>query len=126
MKEDKVSPKDAKIISAILRSSKIEQCEPKVIELLLGFAYRYCNDVLGDAKIYSKHCNRETISAQDIKLAIQTKVIQKMHPTPSKKLLQSTADAINKNPLTSVDTENLLRAPNAKSGFYGMEYEYKE
>ena len=116
-------PRDAKIISAILRYLGIEECEPEVIIQLLEFAYKYSTSVLLDAASYAKHCDREMISPKDIKLAIQTKASQYFLPPPSRNLLQSYAENINKKPLSTPDVENLIRVPNLKSGLYGIEYD---
>ncbi|KAL6122534.1 transcription init factor put [Nucleospora cyclopteri] len=126
MADDNLLPRDAKIISAILRSLGIEECEPKVIIQLLEFAYKYSTDVLTDAMHYSKHCDRENITPKDIKLALQTRVSKQFIPAPSRNLLQASAEHINKNPLTLPDNENLLRAPGIKSGFYGPDYTLNE
>lgn len=124
--EENLLPRDAKIISAILRSLGIEECEPKVIIQLLEFAYKYATNVLVDSHYYSLHCERNTITPKDVKLAIQTKSSHQFLPAPSKTVLQATADAVNKNPLTMPDNENLIRVPNTKCGLYGAEYELEE
>ncbi|OQS53416.1 TAF9 [Ecytonucleospora hepatopenaei] len=121
--EENLLPRDAKVISAILRSLGIEECEPKVIIQLLEFAYKYSTSILVDAHKYATHCERDSITPSDIKLAIQTKSSHVFVPAPSKTLLQAHADAINKNPLTIPDSENLIRVPNVKSGVYGVEFE---
>ena len=124
--EDSTLPRDAKIISAILRSLGIEECEPKVIIQLLEFAYKYSVGVVEDANDFAIHCERSNITIKDIKIAIQTKASQKFLPAPSKTLLQATVDRVNKRPLTVPDTENLIRAPNMKSGLYGLEHDIDE
>ncbi|ORD94122.1 transcription init factor put [Enterospora canceri] len=124
--DESLLPRDAKIISAILRSLGIEECEPRVIVQLLEFAYKYSTGVMLDAQGYARHCESETITQKDIKLAIQTKSSQQFLPAPSRNLLQATAESINKNPLSMPDAENLIRVPNLKSGMYGMEFELGE
>lgn len=122
MANENLAPRDAKVISIILRSLGIEECEPKVIVQLLEFAYKYSCDVLEDALLYAKLCERDSIGNKDIKLALQTKVGKHFVPAPPKTLLQMTADQVNSKPLSIADSENLIRAPNINSGLFSMEY----
>lgn len=122
MSSENLAPRDAKIISVILRSLGIEECEPKVIVQLLEFAYKYSCDILEDASLYAHYCDKETISVKDMKLALQTKVGKHFLPAPPRSFLQSSAEATNSKPLTLPDSENLLRVPGMNSGTYGVEY----
>ena len=122
MAGDNLAPRDAKIISIILRSLGIEECEPKVIVQLLEFAYKYSCDVLEDAYLYSKYCERTVITGKDIKLALQTKIGKHFVPPPPKGFLIHSAEQVNLKPLSQIDPENLLRTPNYKSGLFSMEY----
>ncbi|ELA42549.1 uncharacterized protein VICG_00301 [Vittaforma corneae ATCC 50505] len=122
MSNENLAPRDAKVISIILRSLGIEECEPKVIVQLLEFAYKYSCDVLEDALLYAKLCERNVIAGKDLKLALQTKIGKHFVPAPPRALLQSTADQVNSKPLSQADQENLIRAPNLKSGLFSMEY----
>lgn len=126
MANDNLAPRDAKIISIILRSLGIEECEPKVIVQLLEFAYKYSCDILEDALLYAKYSERSTIIGKDVKLALQTKVGKHFLPAPPRNFLQSSADATNSRPMTQPDSDNLLRAPNFRSGLFGMEYQPEE
>lgn len=122
MSNENLAPRDAKIISVILRSLGIEECEPKVIVQLLEFAYKYSCDILEDASLYARYCERETINVKDMKLALQTKVGKHFLPAPPRSFLQNSAEVTNSKPLTLPDTENLLRVPSLNSGLYGAEY----
>ncbi|KAM0680911.1 Transcription initiation factor TFIID subunit 9 [Glugoides intestinalis] len=122
MSNENLAPRDAKIISIILRSLGVEECEPKVIVQLLEFAYKYSCDVLEDAHLYAKYCERQEIIVKDVKLALQTKVGKHFVPPPPKSFLLATAEQLNAKPLSQPDSENLIRAPNLKSGMFSMEY----
>lgn len=122
MSNENLAPRDAKIISIILRSLGIEECEPKVIVQLLEFAYKYSCDVLEDALLYSKYCETNTITGKDVKLALQTKIGKHFVPAPPRNFLYASSEQINAKPLSQIDTENLIRAPNLKSGLFSMEY----
>lgn len=122
MSNENLAPRDAKVISVILRSLGIEECEPKVIVQLLEFAYKYSCDVFEDALLYAKLCERSTITSKDMKLALQTKVGKHFVPAPPRALLSPVADQINTKQLSQPDSENLIRAPNMRSGMFSTEY----
>ncbi|KAI5148565.1 hypothetical protein ENBRE01_0403 [Enteropsectra breve] len=126
MANENLAPRDAKVISVILRSLGIEECEPKVITQLLEFVYKYSTDIMMDADLFSKHCGRESISAADIKLSLQSKVGKYFLPAPPRSFLQASADYVNSKPLTMPDSENLLRTPVPSMSVSSMEYEIEQ
>lgn len=84
-------PKDAKVISLLLKSINITDYEPKVINQLMEFMHRkpqlifFCNlnilfflgyvaEVLLDAEEYKIHAGRDQIDIEDLKLAVQSRV----------------------------------------------------
>ncbi|KAF7684397.1 Transcription initiation factor TFIID subunit 9 [Astathelohania contejeani] len=123
---DKLAPIDAKIISLILRSLGIEECEPKVIIQILEFAYKYSTGVMEDAQLYAEYCGRDRISTADIKLALQTKVGRHFVPPPPKQFMSEIANSVNSKPLMSADNENLLRVPSSKKALFNLDYELLE
>lgn len=122
MSSENLAPRDAKMISIVLRSYGIEECEPKVIAQFQEFAYKYCCDVIEYAYLCCKLDDRTTISAKDMKLALQTNIGKHFVPPPPRNFIQSSAELLNSKPLSTPDPENLLRAPNVKSGLFGIEY----
>jgi transcription initiation factor TFIID subunit 9B len=48
--------------------------EPRVVHQFLDLAYRYVGDVLGDAQVYADHAGKPQLDADDVRLAIQSKV----------------------------------------------------
>lgn len=68
------TPKDAKVMASILKDCGINEYEPRVINQMLEFAYRYVSDLLEDSKVYSDYANKKQIDVEDVKLAIQMKV----------------------------------------------------
>lgn len=118
---ENLAPRDAKIISVILRSLGIEECEPKVIIQLLEFAYKYTTDVLEDALLFSEHANRTQINTSDVKLALQTKVGKHFVPPPPRQYLNEIAATVNSKPLTTPDSESFLRVPS--SALLNLDYE---
>ncbi|KAK6089503.1 hypothetical protein P3W45_001502 [Vairimorpha bombi] len=121
---ENLAPRDAKVISIILRSLGIEECEPKVIVQLLELAYKYATDVIKDANLYSEHCGRNTISVNDVKLALQTKVGKHFVPPPPRHYLMEIANTVNSKPLNTSDTsDNLIKVPNKDYFLSGYDYE---
>ncbi|KAF9763797.1 Transcription initiation factor TFIID subunit 9 [Nosema granulosis] len=123
---ENLAPRDAKVISLIIRSLGIEECEPKVITQLLELSYKYATGVLVDAQRYSEHCERSTIGVNDIKLALQSKVGKYFVPPPPRQYLSEIANTVNSKPLSVCDNENLVRVP-ARSIFnVNCDYEIVE
>ncbi|XP_005110099.1 transcription initiation factor TFIID subunit 9 isoform X2 [Aplysia californica] len=98
----KSSPKDAQVMSAILKDMGVLESEPRLINQMLEFTYRYVTDVLEDAKVYSSHANRKNIDADDIKLAVQMKMDHSFTTPPPKDLLMEIARQKNSQPLPLV------------------------
>lgn len=119
-------PRDAKIISLILRSLGIEECEPKVLIQFLEFAYKYSTDVLKDSLSYSEHCNRKNISLNDIKLALQTRVGKHFVTPPPRQYMNDIACMVNSKPLVEYESETLMKIPDAKRALLGLEYDVAE
>lgn len=120
---ENLAPRDAKIISVILRSLGIEECEPKVIIQLLEFAYKYATDVLEDALLFAEHADRSQINTCDIKLALQTKVGKHFVPPPPRQYLNEIAATVNTKPLSIPDGESLLKVPSSSSALLNLDYE---
>ncbi|AFM97747.1 transcription initiation factor TFIID subunit TAF9 [Encephalitozoon hellem] len=120
---ENLAPRDAKVISVILRSLGIEECEPKVIIQLLEFAYKYTTDVLEDALLFAKHADRMHISTSDVKLALQTKVGRHFVPPPPRQYLSDIAAMVNSKPLSTPEGENLIKVPPSSSALLNLDYE---
>lgn len=115
-------PREAKLISLILRSLGIEECEPKVLIQLLEYCYKYSTSILMDAQMYSKHCERVKISVDDVKLALQTKIGRHFVPPPPRDYINEIAYQVNSKPLTLVD-ESVLPVPNQRIALFSLDYE---
>ena len=72
----------------ILKDMGITEYEPRVINQMLEFAFRYVTTILDDAKIYSSHAKKATVDADDVRLAIQCRADRSFtSPTPRDFLL---------------------------------------
>ncbi|XP_007968845.2 transcription initiation factor TFIID subunit 9-like [Chlorocebus sabaeus] len=76
MASPKSMRKDAQMMAQILKDMGITEYEPRVINQMLEFAFRYVTTILDDAKIYSSHAKKATVDADDVRLAIQCRADQ--------------------------------------------------
>ncbi|KAI5186892.1 hypothetical protein NEHOM01_1781 [Nematocida homosporus] len=119
---DNLAPRDAKIISLILRSVGIEECEPKVILQFLEVAYKYFVEIVDDALLYAEQMGRSTPNGNDIKLAIQTKIGKYFVPPPPRQFMLEISSRINAKPLAVSETSNLIRLPGDRSSLLELYY----
>ena len=56
---------------SILKDMGIMEYEPRVLNQLLEFAYRYMTTILDDAKMVSGHAKKKAVDVDDIRLAVQ-------------------------------------------------------
>ncbi|KAL7977754.1 hypothetical protein Chor_009703 [Crotalus horridus] len=82
MASPKSAPKDAQVMAQILKDTGIIEYEPRVINQMLEFAYRYVTTILEDAKIYSSHAKKSSVDADDVRLAIQCRTDQSFTSPP--------------------------------------------
>jgi len=80
-------PKDAKIIAMLFQSMGIDHYQPRVVNQMLEFMYRYVSEVLLDAQLYMEHAGRSEIELSDIRLSIQSRVNSFTQPPPRELLL---------------------------------------
>uniref|UniRef100_J3LPN6 Transcription initiation factor TFIID subunit 9 n=2 Tax=Oryza brachyantha TaxID=4533 RepID=J3LPN6_ORYBR len=73
--------------------------EPRVVHQFLDLAYRYVGDVLGDAQVYADHAGKPQLDADDVRLAIQSKVNFSFSQPPPREVLLELAQSRNKIPL---------------------------
>ncbi|EGW03795.1 Transcription initiation factor TFIID subunit 9B [Cricetulus griseus] len=82
MAPPKNAPRDALVMAQILKDMGITEYEPRVINQMLEFAFRYVTTILDDAKIYSSHAKKPTVDADDVRLAIQCRADQSFTSPP--------------------------------------------
>ncbi|XP_032331694.1 transcription initiation factor TFIID subunit 9B isoform X2 [Camelus ferus] len=78
----KNAPRDALVMAQILKDMGITEYEPRVINQMLEFAFRYVTTILDDAKIYSSHAKKPNVDADDVRLAIQCRADQSFTSPP--------------------------------------------
>ncbi|KCZ79619.1 hypothetical protein H312_02992 [Anncaliia algerae PRA339] len=115
-------PREAKLVSLVLRTLGIKECEPKVLIQLLEYSYKYSTSILLDAQMYCTHCNRSKILVDDIKLALQTKIGRHFVPPPPRDYINEIALQVNSKPLSLID-DSVLPVPNQKIALFSLDYE---
>ncbi|XP_049729280.1 transcription initiation factor TFIID subunit 9B isoform X2 [Elephas maximus indicus] len=99
MATPKNAPRDALVMAQILKDMGITDYEPRVINQMLEFAFRYVTTILDDAKIYSSHAKKPNVDADDVRLAIQCRADQSFTSPPPRDFLLDIARQKNQTPL---------------------------
>ncbi|KAM9333498.1 transcription initiation factor TFIID subunit 9 [Pholidichthys leucotaenia] len=111
MSAPKTIPKDAQVMIQILKDMGVTEYEPRVINQMLEFTYRYVTTMIEDAKIYSSHAKKSTVDADDIKLAIQCRMDQSFTSPPPRDFLLEVARQKNQTPLPLIKPYSGPRLP---------------
>ncbi|XP_035480444.1 transcription initiation factor TFIID subunit 9 isoform X2 [Scophthalmus maximus] len=111
MSAPKTVPKDAQVMMQILKDMGITEYEPRVINQMLEFTYRYVTTIIEDAKIYATHAKKSTVDADDIKLAIQCRMDQSFTSPPPRDFLLEVARQKNQTPLPLIKPYTGPRLP---------------
>nr|XP_022336935.1 transcription initiation factor TFIID subunit 9B-like isoform X1 [Crassostrea virginica] len=107
----KSSPRDAQVMGAILKEMGVTEYEPRVVNVMLEFVYRYVTDVLEDAKVYSSHANKKSLDAEDIKLAVQCRMDHSFTSPPPRDLLMEISKHKNSQVMPLIKPYTGLRLP---------------
>ncbi|XP_059382693.1 transcription initiation factor TFIID subunit 9 isoform X1 [Carassius carassius] len=111
MASPKTVPKDAQVMMQILKDMGITEYEPRVINQMLEFTYRYVTTIIEDAKIYSTHAKKSNVDADDVRLAIQCRVDQSFTSPPPRDFLLDIARQKNQTPLPLIKPYTGPRLP---------------
>lgn len=95
----------------ILKDMGITEYEPRVINQMLEFTYRYVTTIIEDAKIYATHAKKSSVDADDIKLAIQCRMDQSFTSPPPRDFLLEVARQKNQTPLPLIKPYTGPRLP---------------
>ncbi|EGC38456.1 hypothetical protein DICPUDRAFT_11902, partial [Dictyostelium purpureum] len=95
-------PRDARVIKSILKTMGVQAHDPRVVNQLLEFMYKYVFEVLQDSIVYSEHSGKTDIDVSDVRLSIQSRVNYQITTPPPRELLSSIADEKNKTPLPQI------------------------
>lgn len=118
-------PKDAQVIMSIMKDMGITDYEPKVINQLLEFTYRYVTCILDDSRIYANHAKKKFIDLDDVRLAVKMQLERSFTNPPPRDVLLEVARAKNNIPLPFVKPNNGLRLPPDRYCLNGTNYRLK-
>jgi len=121
----KTLPKDAQLMASILKDMGVSDHEPKVINQMLEFTYRYVTDILDDAKAYSSHANKKTVDCEDVALAVHSKMDNAFTTPPPRELVLELARSKNSQPLPLIKQGIGLRLPPDRFCFLSPNYRVK-
>jgi len=121
----KALPKDAQLMASILKDMGVSEYEPKVINQMLEFTYRYVTDILDDAKAYSSHANKKTVDCEDVALAVHSKMDNAFTTPPPRELVLELARTKNSQPLPLIKQGIGLRLPPDRFCFLSPNYRVK-
>ncbi|XP_073961508.1 TBP-associated factor 9 [Choristoneura fumiferana] len=109
--ETKHIPKDAQVIMSIMKEVGITEYEPRVVNQLLEFTYRYVTSILDDARVFAGHAKKKNIDIDDVRLAVQMQLDKSFTSPPPREVLLEIARVKNVNPLPLIKPHCGLRLP---------------
>ncbi|CAB3230244.1 unnamed protein product [Arctia plantaginis] len=104
-------PKDAQVIMSIMKEVGITDYEPRVVNQLLEFTFRYVTSVLDDARVFANHAKKKTIDLDDVRLAAQMQLDKSFTSPPPREVLLELSRVKNVNPLPMIKPHCGLRLP---------------
>jgi len=136
---DKAMPRDGRVMMAILKDMNITDYEPRVVEQLLEFAYRYISSVLEDARTLSNFARKKgtssaggsganagiQIDVDDVKLAVQMFAEHNLTSPPTRDILLEVASKKNSTQLPLPKTTGGLRLPPDRYCLTAVNYKLK-
>jgi len=138
---DKTMPRDGRVMMAILKDMNITDYEPRVVEQLLEFAYRYISSVLEDARTLSNFARKKNTAAggsggaganagiqidvDDVKLAVQMFAGHNLTSPPTRDILLEVASKKNSTQLPLPKTTGGLRLPPDRYCLTAVNYKLK-
>lgn len=109
--DEKTMPKDGRVMMSILKDMGIMDFEPRVVNQLMEFSYRYISTILEDSKVLSAHARKKAVDLEDVKLAVQMHTDHNLTNPPPRELLLEVAAARNATPLPIPKQSGGLRLP---------------
>ncbi|CAH0589291.1 unnamed protein product [Chrysodeixis includens] len=126
MVQTKHIPKDAQVIMSIMKEVGISDYEPRVVNQLLEFTYRYVTSVLDDARVFATHAKKKTIDLDDVRLAVQMQLDKSFTSPPPREVLLEISRVKNVNPLPLIKPHCGLRLPPDRYCLSACNYRLKQ
>ncbi|KAM3957522.1 TBP-associated factor 9 [Aphomia sociella] len=118
-------PKDAQVIMSIMKEVGVTDYEPRVVNQLLEFTYRYVTSILDDARVFANHAKKKTIDLDDVRLAVQMQLDKSFTSPPQREVLLEIARVKNVNPLPLIKPHCGLRLPPDRYCLSSVNYRLK-
>jgi len=112
-------------MASVLKEMGVNEYEPRVINQMIEFSYRYVTDVIEDARVYSQHANRKNMNLEDVKLAVTQKLDHSFTSPPPREFLLEIARSKNSLPLPLITDRSGLRLPPERYCLTGNNYKVK-
>jgi len=104
-------PRDAVVMQALLKEMGVAVHEPRVVNQMLDFVYRYVTNVVEEARFYSMYAKKKAIDMDDIKVAIRMANDKGVAAVPPREVLMELAKTKNSQPLPLLKSTSGLRLP---------------
>ncbi|DAZ95645.1 TPA: hypothetical protein N0F65_002274 [Lagenidium giganteum] len=104
-------PVDVQVLQYVLESMGADKFEPRVVNQLLEFVHRYVAEILVDAQEYSMYSDKKDIDADDVRLAIASRLNHHYAHVPPRELMMELAEKRNSIPLPPISNEYGVRLP---------------
>ncbi|CAH1265182.1 transcription initiation factor TFIID subunit 9-like [Branchiostoma lanceolatum] len=111
MPEKMTAPKDAQVMAAVLKDMGVTDYEPRVINQMLEFTYRYVTDIFENARVYSTFAKKKEMDTSDVKLAIRHNSDHSFATPPPRDFLMEIARQKNSTPLPLIKPYGGPRLP---------------
>ncbi|GLC34243.1 hypothetical protein PLESTB_001607000 [Pleodorina starrii] len=87
---DNSQPQDVATVHQLLRSMGVDDFEPRVVNQLMDFMYKYTTDILLDAEVFSEHAGRAAghVDLNGVTLAIQSRTASYAQPPPQDRVAE--------------------------------------
>ncbi|KAH8289680.1 hypothetical protein KR054_009083 [Drosophila jambulina] len=118
-------PKDAQVIMSILKELNIQEYEPRVVNQMLEFTFRYVTCILDDAKVYANHARKKTIDLDDVRLATEMTLDKSFTGPLPRHVLAKVAELRNNMPLPPIKPHCGLRLPPDRYCLTGVNYKLR-
>lgn len=125
VEKEKVLPKDAQVMISILKDMGINDFEPRVVNQMLEFSYRYVTNILEDSRVYSQHAKKKSIDIDDVKLSVQLQADQSFTSPPPREALLELARAKNAIQLPLIQPKAGIRLPPDRHCLTATNYKLK-
>jgi len=110
----------------ILRDMGINDFDPRVVNQMLEFSYRYVTNILDDSRMYSQHAKKKAIDIEDVKLAVQMQTDQNFTSPPPREVLLDLARYKNAIQLPLIKPAVGLRLPPDRHCLTACNYKLKD